>query len=309
MSFPSLLSRSSTSAPAPPRERDVLGEGLAVPLDGSPFARAALAVAASLARQAGAAVDVVAVVAPGAASAGDEAELASALRRLGDVAGRARVLEGSGPADALVALTGSTPGAAAPLLCMASHGFARLTAAGLSDVTEQVLARRPQPVVVVGPLATAGPVGAPVAVLLDGGPAEPERATTALDIAAALHAPLLAVSIAVGEPAPPRGGSHLAGRLDELARRRGVEVARHVAADPVSSSHAVCAALDRWPAQLLVVGRETDEAGPDPVVQLITRCPVPVLVTSGRPGPAVGPLPAIPPRARVFPWRPSTTSG
>lgn len=119
-----------------------------VPLDPSRPPTGALRTAAALARQAGCAVEVVAVPAPGLpTTAGYLAARRRDLEAEGVAARSTHELAGE-PADAIVERAAS---GATSLLCMASRGRGPIAEATLGSVSAEVVRRSPVPVVLVGP--------------------------------------------------------------------------------------------------------------------------------------------------------------
>jgi nucleotide-binding universal stress UspA family protein len=146
-------------------------ERIIVPLDGSRFARAALAPAAWLARELGAGLVLVQAAAP-AHVPGVESDLArqlgesDAARSLAEAAESAvvaglpvsQVLVTGGMADApALAILTAVEEAEAGLVVMATHGRTGLERAMLGSVADAVVAASPVPVLLVHPRGHAAP--------------------------------------------------------------------------------------------------------------------------------------------------------
>lgn len=153
-----------------------------VPVDPTTTPGAALAVAVAVVRQAGMAVEVVAVP-PSELRAISTAEhlrhRARDARALGAPAASSHVLASGDVADAIVA---HSVASGASLICMATHSRGPVGELVLGSVSEAVLRRSPVPVLFVGPHAVAPAAGfTRLLVGLDGS----DLAEHALDVARA----------------------------------------------------------------------------------------------------------------------------
>lgn len=168
---------------------------IVVPLDGSPFAERALAVADWLAGPMKADVQLIQVV-----RADEDAEAAS--RYLDGVASPQQgvkwdVLRRADVTQALLDHVADAPGA---LLCLATHGRDR-SAAPLGSVAASLLDRNAEPVLLVGPEARVRPsVDASVVVAVVGKSHDETLVHVASDYAARLARPLMITTVA--EPVP-----------------------------------------------------------------------------------------------------------
>jgi nucleotide-binding universal stress UspA family protein len=242
-----------------------------VPLDGSPFADAALGTARALAARFGA--ELHAVV---AADRGEEADRlrTHALGALGDGAeGRIHVVLDGEPVQAIetkAAELGSC------LVCMSTHGRGRITGAVIGSVARAILQRSDEPIVAVGPIAdrpglfgSASPEALSVPRLVacvDGSPASASLVPVAAGWASELGMSLTILTVAEPVPPPLRAGAswrrgfgpdgdpeaYVAGLADEW---RGVvpDVSTHVQWDAISPAEGVGTYLDDHPAGLVAV--------------------------------------------------------
>jgi nucleotide-binding universal stress UspA family protein len=234
---------------------------IVVPLDGSPFAERALAVADWVAAAVGAAVQLVQVV------AFDDDEGAEGAIRYLDSACRQRhaaswdVVQRN---DVALALADAVAGSPKRMACLATHGWGR--GPGIGAVAVSLLERSNRPLLLVGPVAGAvTAVDAPVVVAVDGTARDELLVPVALGWAARLARRLDIVTVA--EPTPPRrlesarpwpahrpaGPGTYVESLAARARTSGVAVVPRVVYDRVSVGEGLVPLLDRG-AALVVLG-------------------------------------------------------
>lgn len=206
---------------------------LLVPLDGKPFAEAALPYAEALARRAGATLQLVraSLVRHAPAADGHEATivaeerayLARIARELGarGVAAAATVQH----ADPAAAIVGQARQWGADLIVMATHERGPLGRALLGSTTAAVLADTPAPVLLVGD-HDAPPFAGPQRLLvpLDGSPLSEAALPIAADLAALFDAPLTLVAAVPPGDAARGAGEHpvhadLRAAAEQLERR------------------------------------------------------------------------------------------
>lgn len=249
------------SAPGTVEDPAPIMARIVVPVDGSPFAERALPVASWLAKEVGAPLHLVEVVArPGGAERAIH-YLDGLARRYGAAGWDAT--RGSHPAAAIVAAINGDrrPG----LACMATHGRDR-SAALLGSVATAVLDRADRPVMMVGPNARPPcAADAPVVVAVDGSPEDRVVVAFAADWAAMLGRRLVVATVSElatrsFEPGRPlhwrRGPNDPEGYVAGLAAgvdRPGCAVDSLVVHDPVSVRGGLVRLLDRT-AALLVAG-------------------------------------------------------
>jgi nucleotide-binding universal stress UspA family protein len=244
----------SIVSPAPSVARIV------VPVDGSPYAERALPVAAGLAGDLGAELDLLEVV-----RRAERAE--DAIHHLDDLgrrytAARWYTVRDDDPASAIVAAVEADGSSVA---CLATHGRDR-SAALLGSVAAAVLDRTTQPVVLVGPRARPPCASdAPVVAAVDGSPDDRSIVDVAAAWAAAVGRALVVATVA--EPVPQgfrpdrpvrrmRGPDDPDAELAELvarARGRGCAADGVVVYDPISVRAGLVRHVDRT-AALLVTG-------------------------------------------------------
>jgi len=123
---------------------------IVVPLDGSPRAASALELADSLARRAGAAIELVTVTSPGLDTLDDELVLKAACADVLDVPCSWRVIEANDVEEALAREVDAVPDA---ILCMATHARTGITRAALGSTAEATVRATTRPVLLVGPRA------------------------------------------------------------------------------------------------------------------------------------------------------------
>jgi len=225
-----------------------------------PDPRTAVAVAANLARQLGAALEVVAATPPGLGDATTHAYLQERTRESrGDGAPWVswHDLGTAPPAQAIAAHAGSGPDT---WVCLASHARTAVGAKVFGSVAEEVLRTSEVPVIIVGP--SAGTTGAPFSRVV----ACAERKPKAARVVAA--------------------AAELADRLD--ARLALVEVSiPTVEGDPLLDDHhlrALAEDLDRPVDTVLLAGYREWE----PILDLVQDDPTTILVTGRRPADAPG---------------------
>ena len=278
---------------------------IVVPLDGSPFAARALPVAAQLAERLDAEIHLLSAVARETDVSVREADLRSV-----ELAGRPlhrRVVVDDDPAAAVLERVAEFT---RPVVCLSSHGRGR-SAAVVGSVAGDIVARSPDPVVVVGPniddIAPWDPKYVPrsgVVAAVDETPASALLLPVALQWAELFRGPLTVVTVA--EPVPEPFGNAPARRrfgpkgdvvafLDSLVapiRASGVDVATRAIFDPISAADGMRSYLREHPATLVVVGSR-GRHGFDRLVfgsvaaGVIHGSPSPVLVV---PRPAAPPL-------------------
>jgi len=287
-----LMEPSTASAPV---------HGLLVPLDGSAFARAALAVAGPLAGRLGAGIHVLGVVGHDDDVGGCEAELAAVDPPAAHVS--RSVVVSDDPAGAILQALERLPGA---VVCMGTHGRDR-SCGQVGAVARQVLARSTDPLVLACSLVDPVPDGEGVMACVDGGPASASIVAVAVEWADRLGDVATIVTVAA-RPDGRAGGADAIGlapaqaeaALDALAgpaRRRGHRLRTLVLHDPVGPSCGLHRHLCRQPARLVVAGART-HAGLARLVlgsvagDLVRHSPSPVLVV---PGGGRGTAPAMPP--------------
>ena len=176
-----------------------------VPVDPTRSPTVAISIAASLARQAGLGVELVAVPSLGLSS---------------DAYLRARVQEataaGAPEARGNLLVTAGTPAAAivdwaqrsdVVLVCMATHGRGRVGDAVLGSVSAAVVRRSSVPVLLVGPaVRTAGDPVRRLVACLDGSELAEGAVPAAADLAGRLEAELVLVRVVPPERARPGPG-------------------------------------------------------------------------------------------------------
>jgi nucleotide-binding universal stress UspA family protein len=239
---------------------------IVVPLDGSRFAQHALPIAARLARRLDAAVHLLSAVP-------ERAELASRLEQLAnlelrDVRVAHSVVVDPDPADAIEATLERFDGG---IGCMASHGRNR-SAALIGSVTNEVIRRRRDPIVVVGPFVDRLPAGdaedreTGVVACVDDTPAADAILPVALWWAELLRE--RPVVLTVAEPVPPPLDDQAPHRrfgpdgdpeayLEHLVSQAPVdsrEIETRVVYDPVSPAAGIRDHVRDHPASLLVLG-------------------------------------------------------
>jgi nucleotide-binding universal stress UspA family protein len=235
---------------------------IVVPTDGSHLAESAAHAAAALASRVGVPLTLYAVTY--AESDRDElaanlADLVESLRRdvvvdlVIEVAGPAMSV-GTFVADSILE-EADVDGA---LVCIASHGRGRLSAALLGSITEEVLHRTSRPVLVVGPKYRPGPWrdSGMVIACVDGSPFSEQAVPVAATWASTLAAPLWLVQVSSPTTGSLPGGVdrkdlNETAYLQHLAHRAG-----DVDYDVLHSEHPARELADvteRWPADLMVM--------------------------------------------------------
>ena len=139
-------------------------ERVVVPVDFTPGSERALVTAPTLARWAGARVELITVVEP-VNRADVEPRLAEVGRRSGE-ATTWRIVESGGPIEAV--LLTELHRSEKELWCVGSHARGSLGEMLRDSVSEELVREAHVPVVLVGPHATAAPSGRVLAVALDG---------------------------------------------------------------------------------------------------------------------------------------------
>jgi nucleotide-binding universal stress UspA family protein len=238
---------------------------IVVPLDGSHLAEHALPIAARLARRLDAAVHLLSAVPERAELAPRLEQLAKVERR--DVRISHSVVVDADPVDAIEATLERFDGG---IGCMASHGRNR-SAALMGSVTNEVIRRRRDPIVVVGPFVDR-PAGdaddreTGVVACVDDTPAADAILSVALWWAELLRE--RPVVLTVAEPVPPplddgaphrRFGpdGHPEAYLEHFVSHAPVdsrEIETRVVYDPVSPAAGIRDHVRDHPASLLVLG-------------------------------------------------------
>ena len=258
---------SPTDGPATRGVRTIL-----VGLDGSRFSERALPAAAALASRLRWQVFLFSAV-PSEEEADERLRRLSALRPRGlptDI----DVLPDPDPADAIDTVLRDLGAAVA---CVASHGAGR-SAALLGSVTNEVIRRRMEPTIVVGPGFSHERMGSGVVVCVDGTEPAAEILPTAVQWSELLDVPLTVVTVAEPVPPPLRGGpphrrfgpeENVERFLDELAaplRAEGHLVATKVVYDPISPASGLRRHLWDNPASLVAVGSHLRRTARHPVL-------------------------------------------
>jgi nucleotide-binding universal stress UspA family protein len=178
---------------------------IAVPLDGSELARAALPLAATLAREMDSEVVLIRASAPEEEPSDLPTRLDQSLDDMRASGLRAREILVAGPAaDAIVAATQDVQ---ADLVAMTTHGRTGLPRMPIGTVADAVIRQSPVPVILVRPMPPVErgipSAGAPAAVRTDEALASPVRLLVALDGSPEAEAALApAVTLARGLQAP-----------------------------------------------------------------------------------------------------------
>ena len=195
-----------------------------VPLDGSPEAERALAIALELVRRTGVPLRLISRVLDGEAEArsGYLAGLADRHAAVTDV--ETEIVRRDAIPDAILEAVG--PGT---LVCMSSHGRSGLSRAVMGSVAEALLRSMVQPALVVGPQVAerAGALDGRIVACIDGSEASLRTLGPARRWSGALGLPLWLVEVGepTGRPAEwaTHGDAHEAGALASIgARTEGV---------------------------------------------------------------------------------------
>jgi nucleotide-binding universal stress UspA family protein len=265
-------------------------EIILVALDGSHFSERALLAAVPLAERLGARLFLFSAVA-------NEDEANDRLGRLSDLRPRGipaeiDVLPDPDPADAIDTLLRDLGNAVA---CIASHGRGR-TAAVLGSVANEVVRRRRQPTIVVGPAFSRERVGRGVVACVDETPPSARVLPFALRWSELLDETLTV--IAVAEPVPPpispgavphrRFGpdTEVEPYLERLVaplREEGHEIHTKAVYDPVSPASGLRHYLWDCPSSLVAVGSHLRRGLPRSVLgsvaaSVVRQSSVPVLL-------------------------------
>ena len=242
-------------------------QAVVLPLDGSEFAERVLPVAARLARALDADIHLFSAVTHPEDVGPREADLDVLAARYGRV--RSSVVVDADPAGAIRGFVGALDDA---VLCMPSHGRGR-SAGVVGSVTSEVIARSPDPLIIVGPriddLAPGlaeGVSGSGVVVCIDEKPVSASVLPVALRWAGLLREPTVLVTVAEPVPSPitgvpthrhfgPQGDveAYLVSLL-AAADPRDIDVTTHVIWDPISPADGLRSYLRERPASLVVVG-------------------------------------------------------
>jgi nucleotide-binding universal stress UspA family protein len=261
---------------APLTARPVEVTSIVVPLDGSPFAERALAVADWVGARLDAGVHPVEVV-------GDDEEAEGAIRYLDSVTRRHHgsrwdVFQRDDVARILADLVASSPGRMA---CMATHGGER-SGAPVGSTASAVVAGSDRPVILVGPEARVVPTGdGPVVVAVDGSRQDDSLVAVALGWAAELGCPVEIVTVAEpGGPAEP--GSYVAS-LAARAADASPGLLSTVVYGPVGLRDGLVPLLAERTAALVVLGSRHRRGGPGPglgddATRLVHDAPAPAVV-------------------------------
>jgi nucleotide-binding universal stress UspA family protein len=231
-----------------------------VPLDRSARSEVAAGAGAALATRIGATLELVAVVRPGEVSPEHEEYLAGVAAGLPGGAAT-EVVESDDVARGILAAVGSEGGG---VLCMSTHGRSGVGALVLGSVSENVIGRSTEPVILVGPSVTPQPaLQGRVLVGLDGS----SMAEQLLEPAAA-WARALGTELWLLQVQPP---DRLAGDADVLETSY-----LHRLADRVGDDHDVAVGWD--------VVHDHDPA--DALVRVVRELPAALLAVSthGRSG-------------------------
>jgi nucleotide-binding universal stress UspA family protein len=260
-----------------------------VALDGSRFSERALLAAVPLAGPLHARLVLFSAVA-------SEEEANERISRLAALRPRSLptdidVLPDPDPADAIDTLLRDL-GDAVP--CVASHGRGR-SAAIIGSVANEVICRRREPTIVVGPAFSSERLGRGVVACVDETPPSADVLAVALHWSDWLDSALTVVTVA--EPVPPpltRGPVHrrfgpdddVEQYLDRLVgplRAQGREVRTRVVYDPVSPASGLRQHLWDYPAALVALSSRVRRSIRDPVLgstaaAMIRQSSVPTLV-------------------------------
>jgi nucleotide-binding universal stress UspA family protein len=238
-------------------------DGIVVPLDDSRLSERALRVAAELATRLDADLTLFGAVATEDEARDRERRLARLAAALHMPRADCSVVVDLDPAGAIHEALKRHPGS---LACMASHGRGR-SAAILGSVSNEVLARGHDPLVLVGHVYDEERVGRGDVAAVDGSPAAPRIARVASQWASLLDEALTIVVVAEPVPPPVRGGevrrsfgpadpeSYLHGFVETLTRSGAeVEVGGHVEYDPISPQSGILTYLSEHRCSFVVVG-------------------------------------------------------
>ena len=176
---------------------------LLVPLDGTPYAAAALPLARGLAHEIGAEIVLVRVVPTGRAR---EAEVAAAAEYLDRIAAELRADEltvqtAVSRGDAKLALVGDVGLYGADLVTMATHGRTGAARVVLRSVAEHLLTRTPVPMLVLTPGSRRVTHLRTLLVPVDGTPGSAAALTTAQALASTMGSRIVLVEVVT--PAAP----------------------------------------------------------------------------------------------------------
>jgi nucleotide-binding universal stress UspA family protein len=260
-----------------------------VGLDGSHFSERALLAAVPLAEALHARLFLFSAVAT-EEEVGERISRLSALRPRG-LPVDLDVLPDPDPADAIDTMLRDLGDAIA---CVASHGRGR-SAAVLGSVTNEVIRRRRQPTIVVGPSFERERVGKGVVACVDENPRSAELLPVACRWAEWLDAPLTAVTLAEPVPPPLTAGpvrrrfgpdEDVDEYLDWLVaplRNDCRELETKAVYDPISPASGLRSLLWDQPAALVALGAHVRWAIRHPVIghvaaAMIHQSPVPALV-------------------------------
>jgi len=276
--------------PMEPSSATIPVHALLVPLDGSAFSRAALAVAVPLADRLGAGIHVLGVVGHDEDVRNCEAELAAVDLSAAHVS--RSVVASDDPAGAILRALGRWPGS---VVCMGTHGRDR-SRGQIGPVAREVVARSPDPLVLACSLVDPLPNGRGVLACVDGGPSSAAIVAVAVEWADRLGDVATVVTVAA-RPHGRAGGADAIGltpaeaeaALDALvrpARTRGHHLRTLVLRDPVGPSCGLHRHLFRSPARLVVAGTRTHTGLRRLVLgsvagDLVRHSPSPVLVVPG----------------------------
>jgi nucleotide-binding universal stress UspA family protein len=274
-----LMEPSTPSAP---------GDGFLVPLDGSAFALAALAVAGPLAGRLGAAIHLLGVVGHDEDALDWEAALAAAAPPAAQVS--RSVVVSDDAAGTILQARDRWPGA---VVCMGTHGRDR-SRHQVGAVAREVLARSTEPVMLACSLVDPVPDGEGVLACVDGGPSSGSIVAVAVAWAERLGDVATVVTVAARPDGPARGVDGLVPSeaedvLDALARparAQGHDLRTLVLHEPVGPSCGLHRHLCRQPARLVVAGARTRPGLARLVLgtvagDLVRHSPSPVLVVPG----------------------------
>jgi nucleotide-binding universal stress UspA family protein len=263
---------------------------LLVPLDGSAFSRAALAVAVPLAGRLRAGIHVLGVVGHDEDVRRCETQLAAVDVPAASVT--RSVVVSDDPAGAIMSAVGRLPGA---VVCMGTHGRDR-SRGQVGAVAREVVARSPDPLVLACSLVDPLPGGQGVLACVDGGPSSATIVAVAAEWADRLGDVATVVTVAArpdGQMGRADGNvltpAEAEAALDALARRalnRGHRLRTLVLRDPVGPSCGLHRHLCDHPARLVIAGTRSHTGLPRLVLgivagDLVRHSPSPVLVVPG----------------------------
>jgi nucleotide-binding universal stress UspA family protein len=278
-----LVTKSSGDVPVPNRISTIV-----VGLDGSLYSERALYAATPLAEMIGARLFLLSTVAR-------EDECDERIRRLASLRPRALpteidVLPDPDPADAINSLLRDLGDAVA---CVASHGRGR-SAAFLGSVANDVIGRRPEPTIVVGPSFEREHLGRGIVACIDEKPSSTRVLPVAAHWSQLLGSPLTAISVA--ESVPPLlevdsvrrnfGPDDVDHYLEEAVRpvrAQGYEIETKALYDPISPAFGLRRYLWEHATSLVAVSTQVPSGIRHPVLShasaaLVRQSLVPMLM-------------------------------